>query len=305
MRVLITGHQGLLGRALVEALRAEHEVVGLSRTASLPHMVGDITDEPGTIERIRVVEPDVVIHAAAMKDVDACEQDPAMAHRVNAIGTRNVAIGCQAVSAAMVYISTDYVFDGAAGRAYDVTDVTSPLNVYGIAKRSGERYVSYLLEEFFIIRTCALFGIGGRHFAGELLGVPSGGEAYGLTDQIGSPSYAPDVAEAIRALLRVASEESACVRKDYPVYGIYHVVNEGACSRYEFAETVLRAAGRKDVRLRQTTCGQDRRPAKRPANTSLSTSRFTRVTGHRMRSWKEAVTAYVAATTAENRQPAR
>jgi dTDP-4-dehydrorhamnose reductase len=221
-----------------------------------------------------------------------------------------------------------------AGRPYEVTDPTGPINVYGVAKRSGERYVSYLLEECFIVRTCALFGpvavagqgspltgipkddirrgydttrlgAGGGHFADQLMRLPTEGEAYGFTDQIGSPTYAPDLAWAVAELLRVATGESACVRPEVSVYGFYHLVNEGACSRYEFAQEVLQAAGRTDVRLRPSSLREDQRAAQRPANSSLSTTQFTRITGQRMRSWKEAVADYVAAATAENRQSAR
>lgn len=305
MRILITGYQGLLGRALVEALGREHVVIGLSRSASPPHVAADVVDEPTTIERIRAAQPDVVIHAAALKDVDACERDPIAAHRINALGTRNVALGCAAVDAAMLYISTDYVFDGAADRPYEVTDPMAPINVYGVAKLAGERYVSYLLDEFFIVRTCALFGPGGGHFADQLLRLPPDAEAYGFTDQIGSPTHATDLAHAIGALLRVATGESACVRPDISVYGVYHLVNEEPCSRYEFAQAVLRAAGRTDVRLRPVRLREDTRAAQRPVNSALSTTRFTRITGQRMRPWKEAVSDYVAAATAADRHAAR
>ncbi|MGB9301319.1 MAG: dTDP-4-dehydrorhamnose reductase, partial [Anaerolineae bacterium] len=212
MRIVITGALGQLGRSLQEVLQG-HELLLLD----LPEH--DVTD-PGIISAIGSYQPDVVIHAAAMTDVDGCELDPDSAYRINALGTRNVADACQTCHAALLYVSTDYVFDGTKGEPYLEFDDPNPLSVYGRSKLAGEVLVRDLLTRYYIVRTAWLYGPGGRNFVTKILGLAAHREDLSVvTTEVGSPTYAPDLAEAIARLI------------EHPLYGTYHLVNEGSCSR--------------------------------------------------------------------------
>ncbi len=223
MRIAITGADGQLGRSLQETLTED-------QVWALTHQDGDVT-HPDIIERIAGWEPDVVIQAAAMTDVDGCERNPDAAFRVNALGTRNVALACQHAGAAMLYVSTDYVFDGTKGEPYNEWDTPNPLSVYGASKLAGERYVEQLLDQFWIVRTAWVFRAGHQNFVATILRLAEERERLQVVDnEVGCPTYAPDLAEAIERLIR------------QPLYGTYHLTNAGHCSRYEFAQKIVELA---------------------------------------------------------------
>lgn len=224
LRIVITGAGGQLGRSLQEVLLRD-EVWPLS------HADGDVTDVR-IIDRITGWHPDVVIHTAAMTDVDGCERNPDTALRVNALGTRNVALACQQAGAAMVYISTDYVFDGTQDRPYMEWDMPHPISVYGASKLAGERYVEQLLNRFWIVRTAWVYRQGHQNFVTKILKLAAQHDRLSVvTNEVGSPTYAPDLAAAIAQLIR------------RPLYGVYHLTNAGHCSRYEFAQRIVELAG--------------------------------------------------------------
>jgi len=271
MRIVITGALGQLGRSLQEVLKG-HELLLID----LPEH--DVTD-PGIISAIGSFQPDMVIHAAAMTDVDGCELDPDSAYRINALGTRNVAVACQACHAAMLYVSTDYVFDGTKGEPYLESDEPNPVCVYGRSKLAGEVLVRDLLTRYYIVRTAWLYGRGGRNFVTKIAALAEErGELSVVTNEVGSPTYARDLAEAIARLI------------EYPLYGVYHLVNEGSCSRYEFAEKILEFTGQSLVTLR----GVERyeRPAAVPANAALRNFSASTQLGITLRPWQEALGAY-------------
>jgi len=225
MRILITGHKGQLGRELWRALAGE-TLLG----ADLPEL--DITDASAT-QAIADFRPDVVLHAAAYTDTAGCERDPDLAYRVNALGTRNVALGCQRVGGVLLYISTNEVFDGQKTEPYLEWEQPNPLNVYAKSKLAGEWYVQMLLERFYIVRIAWLYSRGTTSFVTKILQAAEGQlELRVVTDEVATPTYAPDLAAAIAALIR------------QPVYGIYHFTNAGQCSRYEWALKILELAGR-------------------------------------------------------------
>lgn len=225
MRILITGAGGQLGRALGRAL-AGHDVTPVD----LPDV--DVADRASVVAAVARARSELVIHCAAYTDVDGCARDPALAHRVNALGTLNVALACQSAGAALAHISTNEVFAGDDPGGYEEWRTRAPGNAYGRSKAAAEAHVEALLNRYYIIRTAWLFAPGGRNFIHAILRrARETGAVRVVADEVGNPTYAPDLAEAIARL--VAMEQ----------YGVYHFVNSGACSRWAFAAEILRQAG--------------------------------------------------------------
>ena len=274
MKIFITGGEGQLGRALANVLSGEELHLGR-------HGSDDVTD-PKIAWRIRDFHPDVVIHAAAMTDVDACELKPDQASRVNEQGTRNVAAGAQAAGALLVYVSTDYVFDGAKQTPYRETDATNPINVYGQSKLGGER-VAEELDRWLIVRTSWVYGEGRKNFVTNVLEWARSQPTLRLVkDKVGSPTYARDLAEAIRHLIRTNS-----VRK------VVHASGEGACTWVEYGREILKIAGleKEIVPIAFDELG---RPAHRPAYSALSTEALVKE-GYSMRPWEAALEDFLSA----------
>lgn len=270
MRLAITGAEGQLGRSL-RGVFANQEMLLLD----LPPW--DITSEE-TISFLARWAPDLVIHAAAMTDVDSCERDPDAAFSVNSQGTRNVALACQRCKATMVYISTDYVFDGTKEEPYLESDEPNPISVYGESKLEGERHVQELLQYYYIVRTAWLYGPGGRNFVEKVLQLAEERpELHYVVTEVGSPTYTRDLAEGIYRLV------------PHPQYGIYHLTNEGSCSRYEFARAILDLGGRGEFPL--YPAGSYPRLAKPPPHAILANVRAAEL-GIRLRPWQEALLAY-------------
>jgi dTDP-4-dehydrorhamnose reductase len=234
VRIFVTGNRGQLGQELMRAF-PDNEVDG----ADLPEL--DITDADLTRRIIEAARPDVVVHCAALTDTTLCERDPDLAQHVNGLGTRNVAQACRDARAALVYVSTNEVFDGLKGEPYVESDEPHPVNAYGRSKLAGEKHVQTLLDRHYIVRTAWLYG-GGRDFPSKILAAAAERrELSVVTDEIATPTWARDLAGAIAALVR------------HDVYGVYHFTNAGECSRYDWAREILRPAGRDDVRLTPTT----------------------------------------------------
>lgn len=271
MRVVITGSRGQLGLALQRVLAAGHEVLGLVRP------MHDITDMDAIGMAIREFVPDIVIHAAAMTDVDGCERDPEAARRVNVLGTRNVAVAAQQVDAKLVYISTDYVFDGRKAAPYWEYDDVNPLSVYGRTKWLGEEIVRRFSSRYYIVRTAWLYGEGEDNFVGTVLRLArERGSLHMVTDEVGSPTFVLDLAQAILKLLETFA------------YGTYHLSNAGTCSRYQWAREILDIAGRDDVRLIPSQNYE--RLAQVPKRVVLRNVCAAEL-GITMRSWREALEA--------------
>lgn len=272
MRIAITGAGGQLGAALQEALRG-HDVLALDRRTL------DIGDPSATAALIALF-PEAVIHAAAMTDVDGCERDPAAAERINALGTQHVAQACAELNATLVYVSTDYVFDGLKGAPYAEDDAPNPLSVYGRTKLAGERHAA-LAPRHYIARTSWVYARAGRNFVSRIRQLARERPRLSIvTTEHGSPTYTPDLAAAIVQLLR------------HPQYGIYHLVNEGGVSRYDFARAILDESGRPDYPLDPIESFP--RAAKPPAYGVLLNTRAAAL-GIRLRPWREALHAALAA----------
>lgn len=276
MRIFITGHDGQLGTALGEILTG-HTVEG----ASLP-TGWDMTDLGQVRQRFESFRPDVVIHTAALTNVDYCAQHPEEALRVNGIGTYNVALGCRAVDAMLVAVSTNEVFDGRAAQPYQEYDARNPVNPYGASKLVAEQVVERFAPRYMIVRTAWLFASGGVNFIHKILTRARSGETIRVvTGEVGSPTYAPDLAQAIVQL----------VERDCP--GVFHLVNSGACSRYDFARTILDFANLGDIPVEPISTADFSRPSTPPAYSPLDNV-FAASLGVRLRPWQEALRAYLA-----------
>jgi dTDP-4-dehydrorhamnose reductase len=274
MRIAITGSDGQLGRAVSGAVGARQHTV-----LPLPHGEFDVTDR-GNIARLADLKPDVVVHCAAMTNVDGAARDPALAFRVNAFGTQNVALACQRSGAALVYVSTNEVFDGEKDAPYLEHDPTRPINAYGKSKLAGEWYTRHLADKFYIVRTAWLYARGREKFPDKILQAAARQPALTVVrDEIGSPTYVPDLAGAIAELLETEQ------------YGIYHLVNEGACSRYEWAVEILRRANVprpvKPIRLAEYS-----RASTPPANGALENFAAATMLNIKLRPWEDALRAF-------------
>ncbi len=272
MKVVVTGSTGQFGAALVRSLD-DHEIIALGGRA---HDVSQAT----IADQIAQIKPDVVIHTAAWTNVDGCARDPDSAFRINALGTQNVALGCQRANAAMVYVSTNEVFDGENKLPYLEFDVPRAINPYGASKLAGEWYVQHLLEKFYVVRTAWLYARGTEKFPDKILAAARQREEkklYVVTDEIGNPTYAPDAAKAVARLISTRH------------FGIYHLVNEGACSRFEWAARVLELAGMEDIALTPITLDQFKRASVPPRNGALANFAAANALDIKLRSWEEAL----------------
>jgi dTDP-4-dehydrorhamnose reductase len=277
-RVFVTGAGGLLGGQTAWTF-AQHGVDVIAAT----HKQLDVSDADKTMQAIVAADPGVVVHCAAMTNVDVCESDPELAFAANATGAENVAVACREAGAAIVHVSTDYVFDGEKG-SYVEDDPTNPIQVYGRSKLEGEERVRAATPWHFIVRSAWIYGPGGKNLLSKLPDLVAAKTPFTpVTDQFGSPTYAPDLAEAIRAMVGTLS------------YGTYHVVNEGRCSFAEFCHTAVKLLD-PDLELEYVTLAQLGRPAPRPRDTSMLAKAWVDAGFERLRPWQEAAEAFVAST---------
>ncbi len=257
MKILITGGKGMAAGYLAELFKADNEVYAPGRQEL------DITDRDGVIKTIREHAPDTVIHCAAFTNVDGCETDKERAYRVNAFGTQHVCEACLEAKSMIVHISTDFVFDGKKKTAYLETDLPNPLSVYAQTKLLGEYYVSHMPGRFLIIRPSRIFGNGGKNFASrtpELM--KQKGKRIILTEDIvNSPTYAPDLAKAIRFLM------------EKRFYGIVNVCGRGECSWYEYGMEIKKIMKADDAQLIPVKFSDfSDKKAERPPRSVLNTS---------------------------------
>jgi dTDP-4-dehydrorhamnose reductase len=274
VRVFITGNIGQLGRALTASL-TDHTVDG----ADLP--AWDMTDLSQVRASLHELKPDVVIHSAALTNVDFCATNPREAVRVNGVGTYNIALASREIDALMVAVSTNEVFDGHTNRPYQEYDLRRPINPYGYSKFVAEQVVERYASRYQIVRTAWLYAPGGVNFIHKIITHAQSGEPVRVvTDEVGSPTYAVDLAEGIVRLMQT----------DLP--GIYHLVNAGQCSRYEFAQAILTAAGLKDVPVEPITSAEFTRASTPPAYAPLDNV-FAAAAGVEMRPWRDALDAHV------------
>jgi dTDP-4-dehydrorhamnose reductase len=226
----------------------------------------------------------MILHCAAFTNVDAAEENEEVAYQINAAGTEYLAKAAKQAGAKMLYISTDYVFDGTATEPYEVDQTTKPIGAYGRTKLAGEELLQKNLEDFFIVRTAWVFGVYGQNFVKTMLRLgEERGEVGVVHDQVGSPTYTVDLARFMVELMETEK------------YGIYHATNDGVCSWYEFAVEIFKQAGL-NVKVNPLTTDQFPRPAARPKYSVLSKKKVEEQGLTPLRNWKDALSAYLAET---------
>jgi dTDP-4-dehydrorhamnose reductase len=276
MRCLVTGANGMLGTELVEFLRRQNEeVIGWD----LPKH--DVTDVEKTINGIHQVGPEVIFHLASRTDVDGCEDDVAGATSVNFQGSWAVALGAEELRCKLLYVSSDYVFDGRSRRPYREGDKANPLSVYGRTKYMGETAVAKTCRHHFIVRTSWLYGRHGRNFVDTIRQKSSQVQRIEVVnDQVGSPTYARDLCRPLWELGRSKH------------FGTYHLTNSGQCSWFELAQEIVRLSGAKCEVVPIDTATAARR-APRPAYSVLENREFRHRFGKELRPWQEALLSYI------------
>lgn len=275
LRIVVSGAGGLLGRTLVEHAPESWEIIGLTREDL------DIGDSDSVDLAISKYKPDVVINCAAFTDVDGAESNPFGALLVNEVGARLLAFASNKYSAKLLHISTDFVFDGQKPTPYVESDTVNPLSVYGETKLSGEQAVAEICENFLIVRTAWLYGDYGRNFPDIMRGLAERGKIKVVTDQVGSPTYAPHLAKAIFS----AVNADLC--------GIVHMSGSGACSRKDWATELFRVL-KKDVQIDSASSSDFPTPAKRPKQSALASERSE---VKKLPNWESGVSDYCLALT--------
>ncbi|WP_026893228.1 dTDP-4-dehydrorhamnose reductase [Lacrimispora aerotolerans] len=276
MKVLVTGVKGQLGFDVVnELLKRGHEAIGVD----IEEM--DITDEESVNRVIKAAAPEAVIHCAAYTAVDAAEDNVDICRKVNATGTGYIAKVCKDLDIKMMYISTDYVFNGQGTRPWEPDDVREPLNIYGQTKYEGELLVEETLDKFFTVRIAWVFGVNGKNFIKTMLNLGKTRDKLTVVaDQIGSPTYTYDLARLLVDMIETDK------------YGRYHATNEGLCSWYDFACEIFKQAG---MNVSVEPVGSDQFPvkAKRPANSRMNKDKLTENGFVPLPSWQDALARYL------------
>jgi dTDP-4-dehydrorhamnose reductase len=276
MKILITGGRGMLASDLVRELEPAHEVTAPG------HRELDVTDARACAALIDAVRPDVVINAAALTNVDACETAETEAFAVNGHGAGNLAAACGPRGVALVHYSTDYVFDGTKRAPYVEEDPPNPRGVYARSKLLGEQLVQERAPEHLVLRISWVFGARGRNFIKTIVGAARAQPRLRVVDdQHGSPSYTRDLAAHTRVLVESGRR------------GIYHLTNQGSCSWYELAARAVEWARLSGVEVVPVTTSEFPRPAPRPANSVLANARLAREGFPLLRPWWEAAREYV------------
>jgi dTDP-4-dehydrorhamnose reductase len=278
VRIYVTGAKGLVGRELIRLLEArQHEVLG--------HEEVEIRDADVIARDLVPARPDWVIHLAGYTAVDDAEAHPDEAAQVNVTGTVNVASAARAAGSRLLYMSTDFVYDGEGTEPYVETDRPAPLSVYGHSKLAGEYAALTVLEnDCLIVRGGWLYGRGRGFIKTIVAAAASRPSLRVVTDEVGCPTLVPDLVVGLTALVEAGAS------------GIVHLANRGGTSRYELARTALRLAGDDPEKIQPTTQAEYGRPARRPRFSVLSCANFERLTGDSLRPREEALADHVAAS---------
>ena len=275
MRILITGAKGRLGSQLNNLLSPDHEITAVD----IEEM--DFTDRALVDRTFAGIRPELVLHCGALTNVDQCALEPDLAIRVNGLGTKNLALAAQQFDAALLYVSTNEVFDGTNTGTVNEYDQTKPVNGYGYSKWVGEQAIRDHMTRFYIVRTSWLFAHGGGNFVQKMIELSEkGGPLKVVVNEVAAPTYTSDLAEGIVALIQSGQ------------YGIYHLVNEGRASRWAFARAILDMIGREAVVINKISASEFPRPS-RPPEYSVLRNMAAAQLGITLRPWQDALRAFL------------
>lgn len=276
MKVLVTGAKGQLGFDVIKVLQERNiAYLGVDRNEF------DITDEAATRNFIEKYRPTVVVHCAAYTAVDKAEEEVELCQKINVKGTENIAKVCKEIDAVLMYISTDYVFPGNGTDGYHTEDATAPVNAYGASKLAGERVVRQQCNKHFIVRISWVFGENGANFVSAMLRLGQERQELDVVcDQVGSPTYTPDLAKLLIDM--IATDK----------YGVYHATNEGYCSWAEFAEEIFKQAGLA-VTVNYIPSAEYPTKAARPYNSRLCKEKLTQAGFSRLPTWQDALLRFL------------
>jgi dTDP-4-dehydrorhamnose reductase len=281
-KMLVTGAGGMVGSYVPEVF-TDYELVLTNTVEGYIHM--DVRQPADVTRMVADLKPDVILHLAAATDVDQCERDPDEAFHTNAIGTQNIALACQEFDVPLVYVSTAGVFWGDKPDPYNEFDVPRPANVYGQSKLAGEHIVSSLLQRYYIVRAGWMLGGGAKDkkFVGQIsrLMMQGTNPLKIVDDKIGSPTYAKDLLGGIHSLLQT----------NY--YGLYHLVNQGQCSRYDVGLLIRDVLQRPDIKIIPVSSAYFPLPAPRARSEAMRNLKLELLGVHQMRGWQEALTEYI------------
>ena len=278
MKILVFGRIGQLGSALAEVLSDRYE----TRFIDQPEL--DLTVPESVRDHVQTYLPSIVINAAAYTAVDRAETEPELAHIINARAPESLAYACDEAGAVLIHYSTDYVFDGTASMPYTETAAVAPTGVYGQSKLAGEIAVASATQRYVILRTAWLYSAVGHNFVKTMLKLADSGQPVRVVaDQVGSPTYAQDLARVTRSIIEVLNSS----RED--CFGLYHVTNTGATSWHGLAQEIFRLAAHQDVVVQPISTEEYPTPAPRPAYTVLDCSKLERVFGLTLPSWRDAL----------------
>lgn len=295
MKILITGAKGMLGQMLASVLGEEHELILTDREEM------DVTNELKVRKVIKFIKPDIIVHAAAYIDVENAESEPELARKINIEGSKNIAEAASKIDAAVIYISTDYVFDGKKNAPYTELDKPNPLSVYAKTKFLGECEIIKSCTKYYVLRVSWLFGecASGRNFVETMIGLSkTQSEIKVINDQIGSPTYTRDLAEAIKFILAksaVSRQLSAQQRKtasDFLPYGIYNFSGAGETTRFGFTKEIFRQAKIK-TKLTPIKAKEFCVVAPRPAYSYLDKTKIEKALNIKVRPWQEMLEDYL------------
>ena len=276
MKVLVTGVKGQLGYDVVKELEKRgYQPIGVDRDEM------DLMDNAAIRSVIMNLRPEAIIHCAAHTAVDKAEEEVEVCYQINAESVKVIAECAKELDIKLIYISTDYVFDGTKKGEYTETDIPNPINVYGASKLKGEQYVQDLLEKYYIVRISWVFGVNGNNFIKTMRRLGEQLEELNvINDQVGSPTYTADLAPLLVDMMETEK------------YGIYHASNEGTCSWYEFAKEIFKQSGI-DVKVNPITTDQYPTKAKRPMNSKMSKEKLQKNGFSLLPTWIEALQEYL------------
>ena len=276
MKVLVTGVKGQLGYDVVKELEKRgHQPIGVDREEM------DLMNNEAIRTFIMTLKPEAIIHCAAYTAVDKAEEEVETCYQVNAEATKVIAECAKELDIKLIYISTDYVFDGTKEGEYIETDIPNPINVYGASKLKGEQYVQQLLEKYYIVRISWVFGINGNNFIKTMRRLGTKRDELNIIhDQVGSPTYTADLAPLLVDMMETDK------------YGVYHATNEGCCSWYEFANEIFKQS---DIQVKTNPITTDQYPtaAKRPINSRMSKEKLKENGFNLLPTWKKSLSRYI------------